>query len=90
LATDIMQTMVSRSHGLVPAASRQPPHRSTTLRPSTMTLAQAPISSSSSKLASKASRTGSKPGAQKPLMGKDCGPRRISRWTGVAAVVRDK
>jgi hypothetical protein len=62
-ATDIMQTVVGASHGLVRAPSRQPPQMSTTVRPSLTIEQAAPISSSTLKFSMNASTTGRYSGA---------------------------
>jgi hypothetical protein len=58
--------MVSRSHGVVFAASAKPPHRSTTISPSDTTATLAPTSRSLSKLAANASFTAVKRSSQVP------------------------
>ena len=57
---------VSSVYGVPALRSATPPHRSTTLRPPTYTLAAAPTSPCSSKLARNASATPSNPGSTEP------------------------
>jgi hypothetical protein len=52
------QTTSSRRHGSVRSASRQPPQRSTTVRPPTEAHTAAPTSPRAANDAAKASRTG--------------------------------
>ncbi len=59
-------TIVSRSHGCFPAASLVPAQRSTTIRPWCVMASDAPASSSSSKLATKASASGRNLSSQNP------------------------
>src|SRR4051812_726627 len=58
--------MVSRSHRRPVAGSAMPPHRSTTVSPSTVTQTDAPTSPRSAKFRASSSRTSSKPGAHVP------------------------
>src|SRR5215470_13277742 len=66
LVVDATLTIVSRSHGLVRAASAKPPQRSTTGLPSTYTQTAAPTSPRLVKFSAKASRTAAKRGSQTP------------------------
>ena len=61
-------TRVSASHGRSVDGSATPPHRSTTVRPSTVTHTAAPTSSRSAKLRASSSRTASKPDSHTPEM----------------------
>src|SRR3990172_9900067 len=60
--------MVSRSHGLAPAASADPPQRSTTVSPSATTLSDAPTSPCFVQFSAKASLTRPKRALQVPWM----------------------
>ena len=68
LVVDHTFTRVSRSHGRLRAASAQPPHRSTTVRPSSMTVTAAPSSPRSRKFSSNAARTAANRSSQWPSM----------------------
>src|SRR5438270_11824187 len=66
LVVEKTRASVSSAQGFPDAASATPAHRSTTGRPSTWTATAAPTSPSSSKLRTKARRTGSKRGSKVP------------------------
>src|SRR3954452_5019418 len=60
--------IVSRSHGVVPASSSVPPHRSTTTSPPSVMATDAPTSPCSLKFAANASLTAAKRSGQSPSM----------------------
>ena len=66
LVLDQTLVMVSASHGVVLASSAQPPHRSTTSSPSSMTATEAPQSAPEARLAANWSAMAWKRGSQVP------------------------
>src|SRR5215208_3244843 len=71
------------AEGVAESASELPPHASSTAAPCMVIAIEAPISPRSRKLATKASNTGRKAGAQNPLMAEPLGALALTASSGV-------